>query len=344
MKKAVILINIGSPDEMTVSTTRQYLRYFLMDKRVIDIPLISRFLLVNAIIAPFRASKSLTAYKKILIQGQSPLIYYSYQLEERLQKQLGADYVVKIAMMYGKPYLKDILKDLQKQSIEEIILLPLYPQYASSTTGSALEMAFNEIKHWQVIPNIRTFHTFYNRPDFIELWAQQIVAHLPEKYDFILFSYHGLPVRQIFKADQQFHKKFCHLNDCCDEKKEGGDFCYRKNCLLTTKKIAEKLKLSPEKYSSSFQSRLGQAEWLKPYSSDTIIELAQKGIKHLVVVSPAFVIDCLETLFEIQIEYEEIFKQHGGESLKLIPSLNVNEEWVKFLKDAIKELESPPVF
>ncbi len=335
MKKAVILINIGSPDEMTVSATRQYLRYFLMDRRVMDIPFVSRFLLVNGIIAPFRAPKSLAAYKKILIQGQSPLLYYSYQLEEQLQKQLGADYVVKMAMMYGKPYLKDILKEIQKQSIEEIILLPLYPQYASSTTGSALEMAFREIKQWQVIPNIKTIHTFYNHPGFIELWAHQIATHLPEKYDFILFSYHGLPARQIFKADQQFHKKVCNLNDCCDEKKEGGYFCYRKNCILTTKKIAERLHLPPQKYAYSFQSRLGQAEWLKPYSSDTIIELAQKGIKHLVVVSPAFVIDCLETLFEIQIEYEEIFKQHGGESLKLIPSLNGNEEWVKFLKNLI---------
>ncbi|GIV28218.1 MAG: ferrochelatase [Bacteroidia bacterium] len=335
MKKAVILINIGSPDEMTVSATRRYLRNFLMDRRVIDIPFISRFLLVNGIIAPFRAPKSLNSYKKILIENESPLLFYSYELEKKLQNALGERYMVRIAMMYGKPYLKDVLNELKQQPLEEIILLPLYPQYASSTTGSALEMAFNEIKQWQIIPNIKTIHTFYNHPEFTRLWVNQIKQHLPEQYDYVLFSYHGLPVRQIFKADKQLQEKFCNLMDCCDENKEGGYFCYRKNCLITTKKIAEQLQLPLEKYGFSFQSRLGRSEWLKPYSSDTIIELAQKGIKHLVVVSPAFVIDCLETLFEIQIEYKELFKQYGGEHLTLIPSLNAEEGWVIFLRNLI---------
>jgi len=338
MKKAVILINIGSPDEFTVSATRRYLRQFLMDNRVIDIPYLFRFLLVNAIIAPFRAPKSLKSYKQILIQGQSPLIYYSYQLEEKLQTALGKEYVVRIAMMYGKPYLIDILNELKELDISEIIFLPMYPQYASSTTGSAIEMFSKCIQKWPTIPRIRTIHTFYDDVDFIDLWAKHIQSHLPLQFDYILFSYHGLPIRQIFKADRQFKESFCQLNDtCCKSHLDKRSFCYRKNCVQTTERIAQKLQLTSDKYSYSFQSRLGQSEWLKPYSSDKIRELAQKGIQHLVVVSPAFVTDCLETLFEIQIEYEEEFKNYGGQSLTLIPSLNVKEEWVTFLKKIITQ-------
>lgn len=336
MKKAVILINIGSPDELTVSATRRYLRQFLMDSRVIDIPYPFRFLLANGIIAPFRAPKSLKSYQKVLIEGQSPLIYYSYQLEEKLQNVLGEEYVVKIAMMYGKPYLKNILDELKQLDISEIILLPLYPQYASSTTGSALVMAFKHIQSWLTIPRIKTIHTFFNDDDFIDIWAKHIQSHWPSKFDYILFSYHGLPIRQIYKAHKQFKESFCQLNDtCCKSNFDKRSFCYRKNCVQTTELIAQKLQLSQDRYCYSFQSRLGQSEWLKPYTSDKIKELAQQGIQHLVVVSPAFVIDCLETLFEIQIEYEEEFKKNGGQSLTLIPSLNIKEEWVTFLKDKI---------
>lgn len=331
MRKAVLLINIGSPDAWNVSAVRKYLKTFLMDKRVIDIPFLFRWLLVNLIIAPFRAPKSLKSYQKILIDEQSPLIYYSFELEKALQNKLGKNYVVKTAMMYGKPYLKDVLKELKRLHLSEILVIPLYPQYASSTTGSSLEMVFNEIKNWQVIPNVITKHTFFNHPEFIDLWANHIQAHLPETYDYVLFSYHGLPERQIFKADNQFDDACCNLNECCFQSSENNFFCYRKNCLQTTELISSKLNLDKNKVLTCFQSRLGQSEWLKPYAIDKVTELAKSGVKNLVVVSPAFVIDCLETLFEIQVEYAEVFQQHGGEKLVLIPSLNAKSEWVDFL-------------
>ncbi len=335
MKKIVLLINIGSPDTMSVSDTRRYLRKFLMDKRVIDISFVFRFLLVNGIIAPFRAPKSLKSYQRILIQNQSPLIYYSYLLKDKLQQVLGEQYAVKIAMMYGKPYLINVLHEIKQQPVSDIILVPLYPQYASSTTGSALEMVLNKIKNWQVIPNIKTVHTFYKEQAFIDLWVKQIKKHLPQEYDFILFSYHGLPERQIYKADNQFSEKHCHLNDCCNTSRSKNEFCYRYNCLYTTRLIADRLGIDESKIGSCFQSRLGQAEWLQPYTSKCIQELSGQGIKKLVVISPAFVTDCLETLFEIGIEYAELFKHLGGKELTLIPSLNAEEEWVKFLSQLL---------
>lgn len=337
MTKAVLLVNIGSPDEWTVASTRKYLRKFLMDKRVIDVPFLFRFLLVNLIIVPFRAPGSLRSYKRILINGQSPLIYYSYQLETKLQKLLGDAYYVKIAMMYGRPYLQEVLDELQRMHLSEIIVVPLYPQYASSTTGSVLEAVFNHIKNWQVIPNIKTVHTFYHYSEFVDLWTRHIQKHLPAEYDFILFSYHGLPVRQIFKADSQFSKRNCNLSECCLDCKSENEYCYRMNCLRTTQSIVEKLSIDKNKTFTCFQSRLGQSEWLKPYALDYLKELAQKGVKRLVVVSPAFVTDCLETLYEIQTEYAELFKRWGGDKLTLIPSLNVEDEWIKFLSVVVRE-------
>ena len=338
MKKAVILINIGSPDELNVFSTYIYLRKFLMDKKVIDIPPFFRFLLVNLIIAPFRASKSFKAYKKISIDASSPLIYYSEKLKEKLQQHLGENYLVTIAMMYGKPLLKKVLQELKSQRLSDIIVIPLYPQYASSTTGSALETFFNEIKTWTVLPNIKIIHTYYNHPEFVHILAHHIQKHLPEKYDFILFSYHGLPTRHIIKADKQFSTHHCNLDDCCrTTHSPQNQFCYRWNCLNTTNLLVEKLNIDKNKTTTCFQSRLGQSEWLKPYAIDTIKELAQKNIKKLVVVSPAFVTDCLETLFEIKIEYEQVFKQYGGEELVLIPSLNAEDNWVEFLKKRITE-------
>ncbi|GIV30066.1 MAG: hypothetical protein KatS3mg028_1132 [Bacteroidia bacterium] len=240
-------------------------------------------------------------------------------------------------MMYGKPYLREVLNELRQMRLSEIIVIPLYPQYASSTTGSVLEAVFNHIKNWQVIPNIRTLHTFYARPEFIELWANHIKEHLPDDYEFVLFSYHGLPIRQIIKADKQFSEGVCHFKDCCFCSTGNNGYCYRFNCIHTTNLIAEKLCLAQSQFDFCFQSRLGQSEWLKPYAADYLKELAQKGIKKLVVVSPAFVTDCLETLFEIQVEYVELFKECGGEKLTLIPSLNAEEAWLKFLAGIVRE-------
>lgn len=338
MKKAVILVNIGSPDELNVLGVRRYLRNFLMDKRVIDVSFLFRYLLVNGMIVPFRAPKSLKSYQQILINGQSPLIYYSEQLQQKLQNAIGNEYLVRIAMMYGSPYLHKVLKELEKEHFAEIIFVPLYPQYASSTTGSAIEMFLHHIKEWHIIPSIKIRHTFYQHRAFVEIWARHIQKHLPEKVDFILFSYHGLPTRQIYKADKQFDDTYCNLNDCCERVTLQNQFCYRMNCIQTTKLILQQMKeIDVTRTGVCFQSRLGQSEWLKPYAIDYVEALAKKGIQNLVVVSPAFVTDCLETLYEIQIEYAEVFKKNGGDSLTLIPSLNAEAEWVNFLCEWIIE-------
>ncbi len=335
MKKAVVLINIGSPNTVSISDVRKYLRKFLMDKRVIDIPFLSRYFLVNGIIAPFRASKSTAAYKKTLIDNKMPLTYYSEKLELKLQLLMGNNYIIKTAMMYGNPYVKDVLQKLQKENLEEIIIIPLYPQYASSTTGSAIENVLKEIKTWQVIPNIKITHSFFSHPSFIKAWAEQIKKYIPKNYDHVLFSYHGLPERQIIKAAKQFNHSLCTLDNCCNTINEKNYFCYRANCFETTRLVAEELKLDKTKYTIAFQSRLGKEEWLKPYMSDIIKELPKKEIKNLVIVSPAFVTDCLETTYEIGIEYNYLFKKFNGENLTLIPSLNDNDDWCNFLKTLI---------
>ena len=334
MKKAVLLINLGTPDSPLVSDVRKYLTQFLNDPRVIDISPAGRFFLVNGVIVPFRSSKSAKLYQNIWTKEGSPLLINTKNLAEKLQKELGNEYIVEFAMRYQNPSIKSALEKLRAQLPSEITIVPLYPQYASSSTGSTTELVLKELAEWEVIPTLKIINKFYDNPHFISALVEAAKEYDVNSYDHIVFSYHGLPERQIKKASQHYGKNTCHFSNCCDTIHRNNQYCYRANCFDTTRQLVKHLNVSEGKYTTAFQSRLDD-KWLKPYSDKVIENLAKEGKKKLLVFSPAFVADCLETIYEIGTEYNEIFKEHGGESVTLVKSLNDNDSWVKALKNII---------
>jgi ferrochelatase len=334
MKKAILLINLGTPDSPSVSDVRKYLTQFLNDARVIDISPIGRFVLVNGIIVPFRSPKSAKLYQNIWTKEGSPLLLNTKSLAEKLQKEMGDDYIVEWAMRYQKPSIKSVLEKLRKQQPSEIIILPLYPQYASSSTGSTAEAVLKELSGWEVIPSIKLINKFYDHPAFIKALVETAKDYNLNSYEHIIFSYHGLPERQIKKASVHYGNNTCNFENCCNTISKDNRYCYRANCFETTRQLVKHLNIPQGKYTSTFQSRLDD-KWLKPYSDKVIEELAKKGMKKILVFSPAFVADCLETIYEIGTEYDEIFKEHGGESVTLVKSLNDNEAWVKAVKEIV---------
>ncbi|MBL7930893.1 MAG: ferrochelatase [Bacteroidia bacterium] len=334
-KKAILLINLGTPDAPTPSKVGKYLTEFLNDKRVIDINALGRFFLVNLIIVPFRRFKSSKLYQAIWTKEGSPLLLNSIALKEKLQKELGSDYIVELAMRYQTPSIASVLEKLREQRPEKITILPLYPQYASSSTGSTLEEVFRIIRRWEVIPDIQSISKFYDHPKFIEAFVEEAKKHNIAEYDHIIFSYHGLPERQILKASAHYGGNTCQMGACCNTITKNNQYCYRANSMETTRQLVTALNIPEGKYTSSFQSRLDDG-WLKPYSDKVVAELAEKGAKKLLIFSPAFVADCLETIYEIGTEYEEIFKHHGGEKVTLVNSLNSNDTWVKAVGEMVK--------
>ena len=331
MKTAILLINLGTPDNPSTPAVRKYLSEFLNDRRVIDISAIGRFFLVNFIIVPFRSSKSAKLYKHIWSDKGSPLLYHGVELKNKLQKKLGADYFVEFAMRYQSPSIKHALENIRKQKPTKIVVMPLYPQYASSSTGSTLEKVFDEIKGWEVIPEMRFSSSFFDNEDVTNCFAEEGKKYNLSEYDHILFSYHGLPERQIKKAAAHYGDNSCFMDKCCEVSTDKNHFCYRANCFKTTQLIAQKLNLSKEKYTICFQSRLGRTEWIKPYTDQVLKQRAKLGDKKILVFSPAFVADCLETIYEIGTEYNEAFKSYGGEKVELVKSLNSNDNWVDAL-------------
>jgi ferrochelatase len=329
-KTGILLVNLGTPDSPSTADVRKYLREFLNDKRVIDMPWLSRKLLVNFIIVPFRSPKSAKQYKEIWTKEGSPLLIYSERLKTKLQKKLGDGFIVELAMRYQNPSVKSVLDKLAHR-VEKLIVVPLYPHYASSSTGSTIEKVMQEIKNYEVIPDVKIQGPFYNNQEFIKAFVA--IAQKQNKisdYDHYLFSYHGLPERHIMKGSEECGMN-CKLNECCNTLTEKNFYCYRASCYHTTKLIAEALKLPEGSYTSSFQSRLGRDPWIKPYTDHVIAEKAKSGVKKMLCFSPAFVADCLETLFEIRIEYNRLFKEHGGTEMHLAESLNDNDEWVDAL-------------
>jgi ferrochelatase len=332
LKTAVLLVNLGTPDSPSTSDVRKYLREFLMDPRVIDIPFINRFLLVNLIIAPLRGPRSAKLYKTIWNIKGSPLLYYTQQQAELLQSALGTKYQVEFAMRYQSPSLASVLEKIKKPIYKEIVVLPLFPQYASASTGSVHEKIMDIVSGWQVIPEIRFINSFCDHPGFIDTFAQIGKEYAPENFDHILFSFHGLPERQITKADA-FGE--CLTAHCCDQLTEKNAHCYKAQCYQTARKLAESLSLPEERYTICFQSRLGKSPWIKPYSDNVIRERAAKGDKKILAFAPAFTSDCLETIHEIGVEYNELFQEHGGELLKLVPSLNDDAGWIRAMKEMV---------
>jgi protoporphyrin/coproporphyrin ferrochelatase len=335
MKTGILLINLGTPDSPSTGDVRKYLSQFLNDPRVIDISWIARKLLVNLIIVPFRAPKSAKLYKEIWTDKGSPLLFLGEELKEKLQQELGSDYVVEFGMRYQNPPVKDALDRLRKQRVEKIKVVPLYPQYASSSTGSTIQEVMRLLSKWEVIPSVEILSKFYDYEPFIDAFVENGKKYPHQNYDHVIFSYHGLPERQILKGSVHYGDNYCQLGQCCNKITSKNQYCYRANCFETTRQLASKLGIPQEKYTVTFQSRLGRDPWVKPYSDVVIEELGKKGMKKLLVFSPAFVADCLETIHEIGAEYLELFEEHGGQELQLVESLNTSPKWIDALKNLV---------
>ena len=330
-KIGVLLINLGTPKSPTTRDVRSYLFQFLNDKRVIDLPWIIRKLLVNLIIVPFRAPKSAKIYKELWTEEGSPIIFHTNNLKNKLSTDLGEKYIVDYAMRYKKPSINAALNKFKHENLKQIIIIPLFPQYASATNGSVMEEVMNIVKNWWVIPELNFISQFYNEELFLDGFAEKGAQYNLKEYDKILFSFHGLPERHV---DKVYNNSLCQDNDCEEGITELNQFCYKATCYETAKQIAKRLKINESDYIVTFQSRLDN-KWLKPFSDDIIIERAKKGDKKLLVFSPAFVADCLETIIEIGVEYQELFTENGGEKVQLVESLNDSEIWMNCLKSMI---------
>ncbi|TAH24727.1 MAG: ferrochelatase [Cytophagales bacterium] len=332
-KVGVFLINLGTPDSPNTRDVRKYLREFLMDRRVIDIPFVSRFLLINGIIAPFRAPKSAKVYKELWQPEGSPLKFYGVRVKNLLQQALDKNYHVSLGMRYQSPSIEEAAKEFEGKGFDEIIIIPLFPQYASASSGSAVEEAMRVIMQWELIPNIKVISNFFEHPLFIDSFVALGQKYLAEReYDHILFTYHGLPERQILKSSID---NYCKLGDCCSTYHSKNKLCYRAQCYATTRLLVEKLGIPEDKYTVCFQSRLGKTPWIKPYTDDIIKSLTDKGVKSVLAFSPSFIADCLETTIEGGVEYKELFEEKGGHHWQLVESLNDSTQWVDCLKDIV---------
>lgn len=327
-KKAFLLINLGTPDAPTTSAVKRYLKSFLMDKRVIALPSLIRFILVYGIIAPFRSKKSAHAYQQVWTKQGSPLLVHTKNLIEKLKLKIPSPHQVAFAMRYGNPSIEDTLNHLD--AFDELVVIPLYPQYASATTGSSIIELFDYYQDKQILPNISIIREFYQHPAYIKALSESIRPYLKDDHH-LLMSYHGLPENQLEKIGC---KPVCKAP--CPQTIIPGKACYRQQCFLTSKSIANTLNLDEKNYTISFQSRLGKTPWIKPYTDEVIENLAKQGIKNLLVVCPAFISDCLETLEEIGIQAKEKWQSLGGENLTLIPCLNDQDIWVDALAEILK--------
>jgi ferrochelatase len=337
MKQGIILMNLGSPDSTEVKDVKKYLNEFLMDGRVIDYPYLFRLMLVRGIIVPFRAAKSSHAYQTIWTKDGSPLIIFTKQLQKALQEKLSGS--IEIAMRYGNPSMEDAYNKLLEKNpdLDEAILIPMYPHYAMSSYETAVEHAKTIHRKKNYPFKINFIKPFYNEPDYINALAESITPFLQNEYDHILFSYHGVPERHIHKSD--ITKQHClKVENCCAVDSLAHKQCYRHQCLRTMNLVTQKLNIPGEKFSYSFQSRLGKG-WLQPFTDIRLEEMPKEGIKKLLIICPAFVSDCLETLEEIAERGKETFLHAGGESFTMIPCLNVNPQWVQTINKWVKEYQ-----
>jgi ferrochelatase len=338
MKRAIVLMNLGSPDSTDVKDVKKYLDQFLMDERVIDKPWLLRALLVKGIIVPLRSPNSAKAYQSIWTEKGSPLIVISKQQKDALKKEIQEP--VMIAMRYGTPSPKQAYDELigKNPELEEVIVVPMYPHYAMSSYETAVEYAKEQYKKGGYKFKLTFIKPFYKEENYLHALRESIKPYLDQDYDQILFSYHGIPERHILKCDPT--KKHClKMDNCCEVPSEAHAYCYRHQCWTTTKEMVKELNIPESKWGFSFQSRLGRDPWLQPYTAARLQELPKEGVKKLLVVCPAFVSDCLETLEEIAEEGKESFLHAGGEKFELIPCLNVHPLWIETMAKWIKEYE-----
>lgn len=334
-KKGILLINLGSPDSTSVADVRKYLREFLMDGRVLDTPWPIRWCVVNLAILPTRPAQSAEAYEKIWTSEGSPLIVTSRHLQEELQHRVSEDFVVELAMRYQNPSIGSAITKLKQQGIEEVLVFPLFPHYAMSSFETAVVMA-QELAA-QIAPGMRLkiAEPYYNDSDYIAALVASAKSYLGEPYDHLLFSFHGLPERHLRKSDPT--GKHCLMTpNCCETPCAAHATCYRAQCFATVRAFVKESGIPEDKYSVAFQSRLGRDPWLKPYTDFELARLAGEGVKKMLVICPAFVSDCLETLEEIAMRGKETFLEAGGEDLKLIPCLNEHPTWLKALEKIVR--------
>ena len=336
--KGVLLVNLGSPKSPTPKDVKPYLEEFLMDERVIDVPKWFRSFLVKGIILKTRPKKSAKAYQKIWWEEGSPLIVLSERLHEKVVKKTSVP--ISLAMRYGQPSIALGLEELHQKEVDEVLIIPLYPQHAMATTETILVLA-EEIRAAQY-PKMCFTHlpAFCNHADYIRVLSHSIQEYLQDKpWEHLLFSYHGVPERHIRKSD--ITKCHCKIdNSCCQTKSDAHAYCYRHQCYETTRQVAEYLELRPGSFSTSFQSRLAGDKWLRPYTDKTVEKFAKTGTKNLAVVTPAFISDCLETLEEIGMEAKEDFKEKGGDEMHVVPCINDRDDWVNVLSRWIDEWAS----
>lgn len=327
-KQGVLLVNLGTPDAPEPGPVRTYLREFLNDPRVIDINPVGRFALLELLILPTRPAKSAEAYRKVWTEDGSPLLVFSRALADKVSAALPEAEVV-LAMRYGSPSIPDGLAALREAGCDELIVLPLYPQYAASSTASTIDRVYDEVKKAWKPPFVTIVPPFFDDPRFIDAFAQvgRPVLDALEP-DHVLMSFHGLPERHILKGDPTGGQHCLASQGCCDAIGPNNRMCYRAQSFATARLIAEALEIPKAEFSVAFQSRLGRTPWIKPYTDHVLVELAQRGVKRLAVFCPAFVADCLETLEEIGMRAKEDFLAAGGEALELVPSLNATGPWV----------------
>jgi len=334
-KKGVLLLNLGTPKSPNTKDVKEYLREFLNDPYVIDIPKILRKILVDGIILNTRPKKSAEAYQKIWTTDGSPLMINTKNLTHKVQKKFHQDsknVTVKMAMRYGSPSLMEVLKEFKNENIEDLTFIPLYPQYSYAASESSISK-FNQIKEEQ-IPNIKTktIEHFFSDPRFIKALADSMREPLQRfKPDCLLLSYHGIPERQIAKIANP--PKECCSPGCCDQWNEQNFNCYRAQCYETSRLLAKELALPEEQVITSFQSRLGRTKWIEPYTDFLLKDFPKEGKNRILVASPSFTSDCLETLEEIQLRYDELFKESGGKEFEYIPCLNSNDAFVDFISE-----------
>lgn len=331
MSKAILLINLGTPDSPDKKSVRSYLRQFLNDPFVIDMPRIARLLLVNLIIIPFRLNKSTKLYKRLWTESGSPILLHLEKLRERLQHESGEKYPVYAAMRYGNPSIQSVLSAIDQSGVKEVLVLPLFPQYASSTTGSIVHAVQKHKKKLQNIRDIKFIRQFYDDPGFINAFCKRIAGYQPESFDHIVFSCHSLPERHI----QLIHPEHRVHGCVCEQKMPVyGKECYKATGYQTARLIVGALNLSQGHYTVAFQSRFAR-KWIGPFTEDVVIQLAREGKSRILVVAPSFVADCLETIVEIGQDYRELFIRHGGKELVMCESLNAEEEWVEAVKEML---------
>lgn len=327
-KSAVLLVNLGSPDSTSIPDVRSYLREFLSDDRVLDSPKLIQQFVLNCFILPTRPKRSAEAYEKVWLDEGSPLIVTTKNVQSLLQERI--DYPVEIAMRYGNPSIPDAIADLKRNGIERLLLIPLYPHYAMSSYETVVVRVMEEVARQMPELEVDTVQPFYNEPDYIEALYQSAKPYLEKDFDHLLFSYHGIPVRHLTKADSS--KAHCQVvKDCCTTCSPAHATCYKAQTVATTEAFVKRAGLPEETYSISYQSRLGREPWIEPYTDFVIPELVEQGKKRILVMMPAFVSDCLETLEEIAMEGKEQFLEAGGESFDAIPCLNEHPAWIDFL-------------